>query len=161
MATAHATAVAELQEVADGAQVVLGGDCGGCAARSRTPATSEPSPAESTHHTARDAVAVAEAGRADRRAGADVGGEDRREEQARTERAAGHEEVAFDVFTAPRDPYAQRNAGDGVREEHDEWRFMSGSAAHAPSVGSASGQRAHTRRAVLDKTVRASYDRAS
>ena len=66
----------------------------GSAGRSSSASTIEPIAADADPPPRRDAVAVAEPGRADRRAGADVGREHRRENQPGSELPAGDEEVA-------------------------------------------------------------------
>ena len=110
---AHAPVVAPLEEVADRAQVVLGGERGGCAVRrsARAPAIRAP----------RTRPTTSPRGRRDSRARsrrssirADVRGEERREQQSRAERASGDEEVARPL-QPPRDPHAQRNLRDRVR----------------------------------------------
>jgi hypothetical protein len=80
--------VAALQEVARGAQALLGRD----APQSWSDDEREDERAEARGPDPpprADPVSVAFARRAERRAGADVGGDERREEQARPELAAG------------------------------------------------------------------------
>ena len=111
-----AGAVAMLEEVAGGVEVVLLGQ------------RPEPRPHPEGEHERRQArrsapppraqaVAVGEAGGVDRGAGADVGREHRREDEAGTEAAAGDEEVAAAAHEARR---PQAEADDGDRVDRDE-----------------------------------------
>ena len=88
----------------------------GSADRPTSASTSEPDPADPDPPPGAQPVAVAQPGGADGRARADVRGEKGREQQARPERAAGHEEVARPA-DAPRDVQADGNlrGGEGER----------------------------------------------
>ena len=111
-------AVAALEKVADG-QVTV---------RHRLPPHARPD-GEGEHQAAdarrrvpppgAQAVAIGEACGADGRAGADVAGEERREDEHRPERSAGDEEVAGGA-DATADPQADAGHEQGVGDEQEE-----------------------------------------
>ena len=116
---ADAPVVAPLEEVAERPQVVL-------AAMRRMrgpthrPSTTEPDRRRPDPPPRRQAVAIPVAGRADGRSGADVGGEDRREQHRRAEPPAGDEELAGPAH-APADAQAQADLGEAKTASSVRW----------------------------------------
>ena len=115
---ADGRAVALLQEVADGVEVVLRGeapDAGPdphCQDDRSEPGRPDPPPRA-------QAVAIAERGGVHGRSGADVRGQDRGEQHERAEPAPGDEEVAREPH-APAGPQAEAHEQGRVDHEHRE-----------------------------------------
>ena len=142
---AHVAAVAVLQEVADGVQAVLGRDAAD--ARPDQEGRDQRAQPGGAHPPPRaDPVAISQAGRADGGAGADVGGDEGREEEAGSESAAGHEEVALRLRPAA-DDQAHGHDADAVGDEEREMEVHVGGPASARSLPEARAANNNTRRA--------------
>ena len=134
---AHRAIEAPLQEVPDREEAVLARQA--VQARGHDEAQDQaPDGGRARPPPGRQAVPVAEAGRAHRRAGSDVRGENRHEDHRSGERAGGDEEVARDL-DPPGDEDARAHHEGGVDEQQDVGRGQApGPDAQTRTVGSKS-----------------------